>query len=285
MIKLIASDMDGTLLNTNHTISEGNIEAIRKAQELGVKFAIITGRSYDGVKPIADEFNLDCEYILMNGAEYRDKDGNILENIAIDKEKVKVIMEVMGEEDLCIELFTNVGTLTSDYEKVKDSIEDRVRSLNPESTDDEVQGFLNEFIGRRKITIFNSINELMDDKIDIYKIITFNKDVELIKSVKERLKKLSGLSVVSTFDNDIEVSDIRAQKGLILAKVAEKMGLERDEVMPIGDSFNDYSMFTEFKTACAMGNAIPEIKELAEFITDTNDNDGVAKAIYRALNI
>ena len=102
MIKLIASDMDGTLLNTNHTISEGNIEAIRKAQELGVKFAIITGRSYDGVKPIADEFNLDCEYILMNGAEYRDKDGNILENIAIDKEKVKVIMEVMGEEYLCI---------------------------------------------------------------------------------------------------------------------------------------------------------------------------------------
>lgn len=285
MIKLIASDMDGTLLNTNHTISEGNIEAIRKAQELGVKFAIITGRSYDGVKPIADEFNLDCEYILMNGAEYRDKDGNILENISIDKEKVKVIMEVMGEDDLCIELFTNVGTLTSDYEKVKASIEDRVRSLNPESTDDEVQGFLNEFIGRRKITIFNSINELMDDKIDIYKIITFNKDVELIKSVKERLKKLSGLSVVSTFDNDIEVSDIRAQKGLILAKVAEKMGLERDEVMPIGDSFNDYSMFTEFKTACAMGNAIPEIKELAEFITDTNDNDGVAKAIYRALNI
>lgn len=285
MIKLIASDMDGTLLNTNHTISEGNIEAIRKAQELGVKFAIITGRSYDSVKPIADEFNLDCEYILMNGAEYRDKDGNILENIAIDKEKVKVIMEVMGEEDLCIELFTNVGTLTSDYEKVKASIEDRVRSLNPESTDDEVQGFLNEFIGRRKITIFNGISELMDDKIDIYKIITFNKDVELIKKVKERLKKLPGLSVVSTFDNDIEVSDIRAQKGLILAKVAEKMGLERDEVMPIGDSFNDYSMFTEFKTACAMGNAIPEIKELAEFITDTNDNDGVAKAIYRALNI
>lgn len=285
MIKLIASDMDGTLLNTNHTISEGNIEAIRKAQELGVKFAIITGRSYDGVKPIADEFNLDCEYILMNGAEYRDKDGNILENIAIDKEKVKVIMEVMGEEDLCIELFTNVGTLTSDYEKVKASIEDRVRSLNPESTDDEVQGFLNEFIGRRKITIFNGISELMDDKIDIYKIITFNKDVELIKKVKERLKKLPGLSVVSTFDNDIEVSDIRAQKGLILAKVAEKMGLERDEVMPIGDSFNDYSMFTEFKTACAMGNAIPDIKELAEFVTDTNDNDGVAKAIYRALNI
>ena len=285
MIKLIASDMDGTLLNSNHTISQGNIEAIRKAQELGVKFAIVTGRSYDGVKPIADEFNLDCEYILMNGSEYRDRNGNILENITIDNEKVKVVMEIMEEADLCIELFTNKGTLTSDYEKVKASIEDRVRSLNPEHSDEEIQGFLKEFIGRRKITIFNSINELMDDKIDIYKIITFNKDVELIKSIKEKLKKLPGLSVVSTFDNDIEISDMQAQKGLILAKVAEKMGLERDEVMPIGDSFNDYSMFTEFKNACAMGNAIPEIKELAGFITDTNDNDGVAKAIYRALNI
>lgn len=285
MIKLIASDMDGTLLNSNHTISQGNIEAIRKAQELGVKFAIVTGRSYDGVKPIADEFNLDCEYILMNGSEYRDRNGNILENITIDKEKVKVVMEIMEEADLCIELFTNKGTLTSDYEKVKASIEDRVRSLNPEHSDEEIQGFLKEFIGRRKITIFNSINELMDDKIDIYKIITFNKDVELIKSIKEKLKKLPGLSVVSTFDNDIEISDMQAQKGLILAKVAEKMGLERDEVMPIGDSFNDYSMFTEFKNTCAMGNAIPEIKELAGFITDTNDNDGVAKAIYRALNI
>lgn len=285
MIKLIASDMDGTLLNSKHTISQGNLEAIRKAQELGVKFAIVTGRSFDGVKPIADEFNLDCEYILMNGAEYRDRDGNILENIALDKEKVKTIMEAMEEADLCIELFTNVGTLTSSYDKVKESIEDRVRSLNPKSSDDEVQDFLDEFIGRRKITIFNSINELMDDKIDIYKIITFNKDVELIKKIKEKLKGISGLSVVSTFANDIEVSDIEAQKGLILAKVAEKMGLERDEVMPIGDSFNDYSMFTEFKNTCAMENGIPEIKELAGFITDTNDNDGVAKAIYKMLKI
>ena len=63
------------------------------------------------------------------------------------------------------------------------------------------------------------------------------------------------------------------------------MGLEKDEVMVLGDSFNDYSMFTEFKNSYAMKNAIPEIKEIAGFITDTNDNDGVAKAIYSALNI
>ena len=76
-----------------------------------------------------------------------------------------------------------------------------------------------------------------------------------------------------------------AQKGFILAKVVEKMGIKRDEVMVIGDSFNDYSMFTEFPESFAMENAVPEIKEVAKYITDTNDNAGVAKAIYKILNL
>lgn len=285
MIKLIASDMDGTLLNSNHTISDGNIKAIRKAQELGVKFTIATGRSYDQVKHIADKFNLNCEFILMNSAEYRNNHGEILESITIDKEKLKDIIETMEKEDLCVEIFSSNGILTSDYDKAKAALEDRVRTFNSEKSEEEIQKILKEFICNRNIKTFNSINELIDEKIEIYKVLTFNKDTELIKRVKEKLKKIPGLAVASTFDNDIEINDIKAQKGLILADIAEKMGLERDEVMPIGDSFNDYSMFTEFKNACAMGNGIPEIKELAGFITDTNDNDGVAKAIYKALNI
>ena len=68
MIKLIASDMDGTLLNSKHTISKGNIEAIKIAQKNGLHFTIVTGRSYDMVKPLLDEFNIQCECILMNGA-------------------------------------------------------------------------------------------------------------------------------------------------------------------------------------------------------------------------
>lgn len=94
---------------------------------------------------------------------------------------------------------------------------------------------------------------------------------------------MKGIAVSSSFRDNIEITDITAQKGIILAKVAEKMGFERDEVLVLGDSFNDYSMFTEFKESVAMGNAIPEIKEIAKYITDTNDNLGVAKAIYRVL--
>ena len=104
--------------------------------------------------------------------------------------------------------------------------------------------------------------------------------------LKEKLKKsTSDLAVASTFSNDIEISDIEAQKGLILAKTIKKMGIDKSEVIVLGDSFNDYSMFTEFENSYAMENAIPEIKEIAKYITDSNNNDGVAKAIYKSLEV
>ena len=106
------------------------------------------------------------------------------------------------------------------------------------------------------------------------------------KNLKEKLKKnTSDLAVASTFSNDIEISDIEAQKGLILAKTIKKMGIDKSEVIVLGDSFNDYSMFTEFENSYAMENAIPEIKEIAKYVTDSNNNDGVAKAIYKSLEI
>ena len=70
MIKLIASDMDGTLLNSNHKISKENLEAIKKAEEMGVKFAIATGRIYEDVEPLLKENGIKCQCIVLNGGEY-----------------------------------------------------------------------------------------------------------------------------------------------------------------------------------------------------------------------
>ena len=285
MIKLIASDMDGTLLNSKHVISKGNVEAIKKAQELGVDFAIVTGRDYNGVKDFAKEFDLNCEFILMNGAEYRDRQGNILEGIKLNKNTLEDIIKIMDEAGLIMEIFTGDSILVKSKEEAIKLLEDRFSVFDSDAADEEVKAAVRKFMNRRKIESYDSLDDLMDESLNIYKIITFNKDEKLIQETKNKLRQIEGLSVVSTFSNDIEICDIQAQKGLILAKVAKKMGLEKDEVMVLGDSFNDYSMFTEFKNSYAMKNAIPEIKEIAGFITDTNDNDGVAKAIYSALNI
>ena len=102
--------------------------------------------------------------------------------------------------------------------------------------------------------------------------------------IKRELSTIEGLAISSSFRDNIEITDINAQKGIILEQVAIKLSIAREEVMILGDSFNDYSMFEIFEETVAMENAIPEVKAIAKYITDSNDNLGVAKAIRNVLN-
>ena len=271
MIKLIASDMDGTLINSSHQISSGNLSAIRRAQESGIEFAIATGRDYSMVKPFLDKYELKCEAIVMNGAEYRDCNGEVIESIGIEKSKVKAVIE---------------GIFTTKYSKEDfDNAVNRIKEFNKEMTKDNIIKLLTEI--REKMIEFHieDIDKMISSEIVFYKIITSNKDKYIIRNLKKKINEIGGLAVASTSEYDIEVNDIQAQKGLILAKVAEMKGIEKDEVMVLGDSFNDYSMFTEFKNSYAMKNAIDEIKKIATYVTETNNNDGVGKAIEKVLNM
>ena len=284
MIKLIASDMDGTLLNDSHMISEENLKAIKKAQDIGKHFTIVTGRDYDAVKPYLEECNLRCECILSNGAEYRDIDGNVIESIYMNKKSVKLIFDILNEEGLYIQLMSNKGSYITNKQSDKEALIDRFKLFNPKMNEEEVIEFIEKFHKSRKMNYIDDVYEFLESDSEILKIITFNNDVELIARVKDRLREnISDIAVASTFSNDIEISHIEAQKGLILAKAIEKMGIDKSEVIVLGDSFNDYSMFTEFENTFAMENAIPEIKKIAKYITDSNENDGVAKAIYKVL--
>lgn len=285
MIKVIASDMDGTLLNSRHEISKENLEAIKKAQEMGAHFVIITGREFNSVNSYIKELNLNCECILMNGAEYRDRYGNVVATISMDKNQVKEILNIMDEENLAIEIFTNDGVYVTDKDKHKESVFGRFKMFSPYMSDEEVLDFIENRSEIMSVKYIENLEEFFNSEIEVLKIITFNKDADFIAAAKEKLRKIDNLAVASTFSNDIELNNIRAQKGIILADVIEKMGIKRDEVIVIGDSFNDYSMFTEFENSFAMENAIPEIKEIAKYITDSNDESGVAKAIYKALEI
>ena len=286
MIKLIASDMDGTLLNDDHIISEENLKAIRKVQEMGRHFTIVTGRDYGAVKSYLEECNLKCECILSNGAEYRDVNGNVIESVYMNKESVKIVFDILNEAGLCIQLMTNNGSYITNKESDKKAIIDRFKLFNPKMTEEEIRQFVEKFNKERAMKEIDNIYEILESDVEVLKIVTFDNDEKLISVLKDKLREsTSDLAVASTFSNDIEISDIKAQKGLILAKTIKKMGIDKSEVIVLGDSFNDYSMFTEFENSYAMENAIPEIKEIAKYITDTNNNDGVAKAIYKALEI
>ncbi|AGX45101.1 Cof-type HAD-IIB family hydrolase [Clostridium saccharobutylicum] len=286
MIKLIASDMDGTLLNSDHKISKENLEAIKKAQEMGVHFAIATGRIYSDVEPFLKEYGIKCECVVMNGAEYRDEDGNVLESIDIDKNKAVEIFDMIESNEVSAEIYTNKGLYTIDTkEKALIQIAYRVQAFNPGTSFEEAIIIAKQHSHFTGLNYITDIKKFLNSDIKIGKFVAFYNNEETTIEVKNKLESVKGLAISSTFTKNIEINNVNAQKGLILAKVAQKMGIEKDEVMVIGDSFNDYSMFTEFPVSFAMENAMPEIKKVAKHITDTNDNAGVAKAIYKVLNL
>lgn len=284
MIKLIVSDMDGTLLNRNHQISKGNLEAIRKAEENGIRFAIATGRAYSDVKPLLDENNLTCECILSNGAEYRDENGNILEEVAIEKDSARKIINMIQKDGLSVEIYTDNGfyTIDSKENSLKETVR-RIQTFNPGTSDEDALEQAKIHPHFINLNYIENIEEFLNSDIKIAKFIAFYEDEETTLKVKKTLEDIEGIAISSTFSRNIEINNKKAQKGLILAKVIEKLGIKKEEVIVLGDSYNDISLFTEFPISFAMENAVPEIKELAKYITDTNYNDGVAKAIYKAI--
>ncbi|NFO12299.1 HAD family phosphatase [Clostridium botulinum] len=285
MIKLIASDMDGTLLNNNHDIDVETVEAIKKAEEAGIIFTISTGREYDSVKGILDKHNIRCQCILSNGAEYRDEEGNILEVININEEYAKQIIKILDENKLPARIFTDKGVFTtSTREEALQEVVFRTLTFNPNLTEDEAKKMAEKEGFFTSLKYIDDVEKFFEDGIEVRKFVAFHKDVELIDKIKKTVGKLEGLAISSSFDDNIEITDLNAQKGIILEQVAKKMDIDIKDVMILGDSFNDYSMFEIFEESVAMKNAIPEVKEIAKYITDSNGNLGVAKAIYNVLN-
>lgn len=285
MIKLIASDMDGTLLNDKHEISEENLKAIKDAEKAGIIFAISTGREYENVEPLLKKNNIRCQCVLMNGAEYRDEDGNIVETINIENNAARKIIDMLERENITSRIFTDKGVFTTDTkEQALMEMAYRTKSFNKGLTFEEAFEKAKNEPYFLQLQYIKDLDKFFEDGIEVRKFVAFHKDIGLITEMKKKLSEIEDIAVSSSFIDNLEVTNIKAQKGIILAKASKEMGFNKDEVLVMGDSFNDYSMFTEFTESVAMGNAIEEVKEIAKYITDTNVNHGVAKAIYRVLD-
>ena len=287
MIKLIASDMDGTLIGNDQKISKGNLKAIRAAQEKGIAFVIVTGRTYEDVKPMLDEYGLQCECVLMNGSEYKDAEGRTLMGVYLAKAIVPEILNVMAAMGFAFEMYTDQGYYTTNTrETLFKGMLNRAKTYYPGSKDPaELYQKAMAHPHFVKMHYVTDLTGFLKTDVNIGKIVSFAESIEEISRLREALQRLPGLAISSSFVTNIEINDVKATKGHILANVAEKIGLAKDEIAVLGDSLNDYSMFVEFPHSFAMGNAIPEIKEAAKYITATNVEDGVAKAIYRILEM
>ena len=284
MIKLIVSDMDGTLLAHDSSISKGNIEAIRYAQSKGVQFAIATGRDYSSLKGILEAHDLKCFSILGNGAQFCNENGEILSSAYFPKKCFKQVLQIFDELKIHYMIFTANGFYsTAEPNVVRDAFIDRCVVQFKRKREDYLDDGCNQDMACMKLKKIGDLDDFINSSIDIIKVEAFNNDVSLIEKAKEKLQEIDGIAYLSSCDDNIEVTDKAAQKGLILENVIEELGYSKDEVMVLGDGLNDITLFERFKYSFAPGNANETIKAMAYQVVGACEEDGVSQAIYMML--
>jgi Cof subfamily protein (haloacid dehalogenase superfamily) len=285
MIKLIASDMDGTLLNSTMGISKDNASAIREAERLGIEFMVATGRAYTEAKPALEEAGIDCAMITLNGAEVLDKTGKSLFTAGIEKQVVADVLDILDAHDIYFEVSTNKGIYSERQEKRIENFASHIATTMPHLTYKVAIAMAAAHLSLLNITYIEDMRTLIQQEdIEVLKIIGFSIDgPKVLAPASAQIRQLPDLAVTASAQNNIEINHKNAQKGIAVARVAKERGFSAEEVMTIGDNFNDVSMLQWAGISFAMGNAELEVKEHAKYVTSTNLENGVGEAILRAI--
>lgn len=285
MIKLIASDMDGTLLNDKMAVSDRNIQAIKNAQKEGIEFIIATGRSLDEAKPFLKN-RVHPGYITLNGAEVYDENENLISSNPISKSSKKKVIDYLRKHQIYFEVVTNKGIFSDNKDMRITSLAQLLVKLNPSTTYEQALEDTMERIKLTPMTFIENYDKIFNDpSYQIMKILAFSdKEHEVLKPLRLDIEKnISDVVVTSSSSNNIEINSTDAQKGIALLQYAKDKNIDQTETMAIGDNLNDESMIRDASIGVAMKNAIPVIADLAEIQTDNNVNDGVAQIVEKVI--
>ncbi|GEN88891.1 MULTISPECIES: Cof-type HAD-IIB family hydrolase [Oceanobacillus] len=283
-MKLIASDMDGTLLNENGEISEANAEAVKIAVEKGIEFIVATGRSYHAANIPLQAAGITCPVVSLNGAVTYLENGKQINSIPMDKQVAARIANECSKLGMYVELFTNKGVLSESREHFLDVLIDIMRSANPDISEEEMREMVEQRFQLEEVSFVESLQTaLKDENVEIYKILTFAFEENQLEEAKRKLRDETGAVITSSGDTNLEFNHPKAQKGLAIQKYIEDKDWSMEDVMTMGDNWNDASMLEMAGRGVAMGNASDKIKKLCDYETVANDQDGVAKAIEEML--
>ncbi|KRM79542.1 cof-like hydrolase family protein [Lapidilactobacillus dextrinicus DSM 20335] len=285
MISIIASDMDGTLLNDKMEISPENTAAIKKAQAAGIEFIVATGRGLSEAQPLLNQAGLDPAYITLNGAQVFDTAGQLVVNEPLTDSMAKQLATELRAQGFYFELVTNRGVYSESKVRRIQNVADLLVNLNPDTTYKIAVALAAARLEIMNINYVDNYDQLLDDRdFQIMKILVFSSEgPDTFVPIRQKYIDDQEIVITSSSPNNIEINSIKAQKGLALLDYAKQKNISADQVMAIGDNMNDYSMITAAGVGVAMGNAIPVIKQVATFTTATNIKNGVAQAIDWAL--
>ena len=282
MIKLIASDMDGTLLNAQMQISPKNIKAINYAQKMGVEFLVATGRTRNEALPLLQKAGLNTGYININGAQVYDRQGNLVIEKPISRDKALAVINILKKSGSYFEVVSGEHVYSDSRIRRISNVSDLLVDLNKHLSLKSVVSFAGGSDQVLNVIFVDSFNQLFEDpNFKVMKFVVFNPaGPQAFKNIREEIKNLGGLIGTASSSTNLEINNESAQKGIALLDYGKAKNISPNEIMAIGDNFNDESMIKMAGIGVAMENAVPEIKNLASFITKNNNDAGVAHAIY-----
>ena len=270
-IKLVASDLDGTLLNKNKEITPRLFEALKNLDDLGIYFVPSTGRPFGTVPQAIKELPFLKYVITSNGATIYDaeKKKNIIENY-LTPEAVNAVIEIAKELPVITEYFINGKAYIA-----KDVYDD----LTPFDLTESHK----TYIKNSRTPVENFWEEMKRNDTVLENINLVFKDMELRKEVWDKLKALGLASVTAATAINIEITSLFATKAQALEKLCDVLGFTRENVLAMGDGDNDMPMIQFAGIGVAMANGEEHIKQAADIIADDCNDFGAAKILEQII--
>ena len=285
MIKLIASDMDGTLLNSDHKIPKENIELIKFAQKNGIQFVVATGRAYYEALPALNNENIKCDVISFNGGIIYDKNGNIINITPMKLKDLYYTIEILKSFDISYQLYTKNTIYTNSIETDITAYIDLIRANGEEPNEQHLRQEARNRLALGHITEVDNIELYLNQENNpAIKVIGISNDLEKLKHATELLSGNDNISVTSSGANNVEIMDKKATKGEALKIVADIHDINLRNAIAIGDNLNDQAMLDIVEYSIAMKNGNKDLQKTSKFITEkTNSEGGVADSVMKLL--
>ena len=258
MIKMIATDIDGTILKYNYEFNQPVIDCIKNLSAHNIPVVLVTGRMHGAAKIVADKLDLKTPIISYQGGLIKDGDKVLYEKI-IDPATAKKIINWGKSNNIHLQVYINDNLYVEhDNDTIKRYI---------------LQSGLPYITGSFDNLDLNGVNKIL--------AIDYNDSEKVSRWVEYLQHEYPDLYIVKSTPYFCEISNKEATKACALEYLRNHWGLKKEEIMTIGDQNNDIVLLKAGGLAVAMGNATDELKACADYVTDTIDNDGFVKAVEK----
>ena len=287
MYKLVAIDLDGTMLNSYGMVTESTKQVIKNTINKGIEVIIASGRPIDSIKTIAKEIGSENYFIAGNGALIYDiKKDEIIYEKFMNKQKVLEIIKICEENSISYNIYTEKTIIAKGlkynvlYYYKENLKKEENKKTNITIVEDvyeyiknlENEKFLKITVCDETKSVFNSIIRKLRTVEDIDVLDVLHMSRKMIKQGTEDVP-------IEYYYTEISLKDV--DKWNAIEYLANKMNISKDEIIAIGDNINDKEMIENAKVGIAMGQSTPVITEIADFVTTNNNEDGVAKALEK----